>query len=333
MSERTHASVEYCLSIGTERCFSMANADDTPDVIIIDHDYPGTATRLSKSNWQQDIPLVILTTNNIDIAGAIMVRKPVDTTRLKEAANKALAQLIRLQQLAHFPQPTMSPQALKGNSKTRDNLERARAKVELMCGPHRTLEQLSKPNDLDHRFDPTKTLSDRIKIAIQKENSGFKAIQFKLPEDDVFVFPTLGKVFTSTGLNVRKSVNRVYQDQADVQVLTHQSAAANQIIDRIKNSSSTSFSTEAFLWLSALFGARGRLPIGFDTTTTLHLNQWPKLTSLELTPYCMEITAALASNPASMSQVVEQLQCEPRHMTSFINAAIAIDVLSVGKQP
>lgn len=333
MSESTLAGVEYCLSIGDERYFSIATVDDTPDVIIIDHDHPGTATRLSMSNWRQNIPLVILTTNNIDIAGAIMVQKPLDANGLKDAANKALAQLIRLQQLEHSPKPTMSQPALQDNSNTRYSLERAHAKVELMCGPQRTLEQLSSPSDLDHRFDPTKTLCGRIMVAIRTRNNSFKAIQFKLPEDEIFVFPTLDKVFTSTGLNVRDSVNRMFQDQVDLQVLTHQSAAANQIIDRINRSPSTSFSTEAFLWLSALFAARGRLPIGFDTKAPLHLNQWPKLTSLELTPYCMEITAALASNPISMRQIVEQLQCEPRHISSFINAAIAIDVLSVGKQP
>ena len=332
MSERTHSSVEYCLSIGDERCFSMAGDTDIPDVIIIDHDFPGTATRLSRSNWQQDIPLIILTTNSIDIAGAIMVRKPLDANRLKEAANKALAQLIRRQQLERTPQIATPPKSSSGNDTNRENLERARAKVELMCGPSRTLEQLSDPNDLQHRFDLTKTLSGRILVAINSKNSSVKAVQFKLPEDDIFVFPTLDKVFTTSYLNMKDSVNRVFQDRSDVEVITHQSTAANEIIDRINHSSGTSFSTEAFVWLSTLFAARGRLPIGFDTQATLHLNQWPKLTSLELTPYCMEITAALASRPVSLVQLVEHIQCEPRHVTSYVNAAIAINVLSAGKQ-
>ena len=383
MSERTRALIEYYITRSKNRYFAIASSIDTPDVIIIDHDHPGTATRLAAASWSKDIPLVVLTVGDRQIDGAIMVRKPLDSAGLENAAASALQQLnersnrnspaaqnhayaearehapplpeltqkasksiiassadIAPATSAEFSEdavPATTPPYFRTDDATRKRsaslpvqtrLSRYEAKIEQLCGASRSLEQLSDPDDPEHRFDATNCLARRIASMMAVPEPGLKAAQFSLPEADIYLFPTLGKVYTSLSLENSRNVNRIFRSGADTEtkVTKHRQSTVNDIINRLNQSPHHSFNVQSFCWLGALFFAQGRLPRGLDINTVWKLRHWPNITRLELIPDCLEIAAAWSEKPANLPYIIKLAGCEPRYATSFFNAVSTIGV-------
>lgn len=208
-------------------------------------------------------------------------------------------------------------------------IQRYQDKIDLLCGPPRTLEQLSDPLDTNHRFDPLQCLSRRVSQVVFNSDPDIKAVHIKLPEAEIYVLPTLNKVYTSISLEYKRNVKRLFKDwdDVDVKVYEYDNSNVNRVIDALNQSTRYSFSSQSFCWLSALFSAQGRLPLGLDINTTCKLLHWPNITRLELIPDSLEISAAWTDNDASLPQIVERVRCEPRHAVSFMNAASTINLL------
>ncbi len=377
MNERTRAAIEYYVERSKNQYFAIAQSADTPDVIIIDHDYPGTADRLASLSWQSDIPIVVMAVGDTKVNGAIMVRKPLDSASLVMAAQKALAQLNQKKELPAqtpgnepeqgnlvdalradvggkqtLPKLTRKPArsahasrsstptyfrtsdaALPGASSlsTSRKIQRYSAKIELLCGPSRTLEDLSDPQNSEHRFDPARSLSNRVAGVAFDTASTVKAVQFELPDANIFVLPTLDKVYCSLSLEYKRHVKSLFRDWDESEIAVHSfdNATVNQVVDRVNRSERFSFGLESFCWLSALFSTQGRLPVGFDINTECRLIHWPNITRLELIPDCLEIAAAWSDKTATVRQIVDAVRCEPRHVVSFFNAANTIKLMDL----
>ena len=383
MSDRTTALIEYYIARNKNRYFAIASSIEASDAIIIDYDYPGTATRLSASGWHDDIPLIVLAVGDRQIDGAIMVRKPLDSAGLESAAASALQQLNepskrssqavqtdvdavphekipsppKLTQKASISAPASSadttlagstelsqdvaleatPPYFRTDDATRKassslpihtRLSRYQAKIEQLCGAYRSLEQLSDPDDPEHRFDATNCLARRIATLTATPEPGLKAAQFSLPEADIYLFPTLGKVYTSLSLENSRNVDRMFRNAAtsEIKVTKSRQSTVNDVINRLNQSPHYSFNVQSFCWLGALFFAQGRLPRGLDINTVWKLRHWPNITRLELVPDCLEIAAAWSQKPAKLTELIERAGCEPRYVTSFFNAVSTIGV-------
>lgn len=374
MNDRTRALIEYYIERSKNQFFAIAQGADTPDVIVIDHDHPGTAARLASRQWRTDIPIVVMAVGDIQVEGAIMVRKPLDSASLETAAATALDQLNNPAKATdNEPEPSnpedslvvdtngatalpkltrrasagdtsrsgtptyfrTSDAALPGSPAltTPIKIQRYSAKMELLCGPSRTLKDLTDPENTQHRYDPRQSLSSRVARVAYASEPGLKAVQFELPEANIFVLPTLDKVYCSLSLEYKRNVKALFKDWDGKDITIHKfnSANANQLVDRVNRSQRFSFGLQSFCWLSALFSTKGRLPIGFDINTECRLHHWPNITRLELIPDCLEIAAAWSGNAASLQQIVDTVRCEPRHVVSFFNAACAIELMDLGQ--
>jgi|GEM_PF-1455514 len=405
MSDRTQALIEYYIDRSNNRYFAIGRSINTCDVILVDHDHPGTATKLATRKWRAGIPLIVLAVGDRQIDGAIMVRKPLDSAGLEKAAVSALEQLVNNSQIditsqegidvdndhlsnaatelpsrrapAPAPVPEPEPEPEPDNStnaadagilpilskvepsasmssstltkmpayfRTDDiahaggstqpssaAINRYKAKIEQMCGLPRTLEQLHNPFNPDHRFDIRHCLSRRIASALAERTSDLKAVQYTLSDIEIYLLPTLGKVYTSVSLENKQNVDRVFREckEADILVVEHYLPTVNGAIARLNEVARHSFGAHAFCWLGALFFAQGRLPVGLDIDSVCKLRHWPNMTRLELIPSCLEIAAAWADAAASLRQVVERVGCEPRYAASFLNAACTIDVMDI----
>lgn len=378
MNDRTRALIEYYIDRSKNQFFAIAQSADTPDVIIIDHDYPGTAARLASRKWRTDIPIVVMAVGDVQVEGAIMVRKPLDSAGLEMAAFTALEQLntrndpavvtaedtrtldesvdtLCVDTVGAQSLPKLTRRASDNASRQSDTptyfrtsdaalpgpptlstlmkIQRYSAKIELLCGPSRTLEQLRDPFDKQHRFDPAHCLSRRIANVAFGTEPGVKAVQFEMPDANVFVLPTLNKVYCSLSLEYKRNVQIVFKDWDENEVTIHRfdNANVNQVVDRVNRSPRFSFGLQSFCWLSSLFSAQGRLPMGFDIDTQCRLHHWPNITRLELIPDSLEIAAAWSDRKASLKEIVDAVRCEPRHAVSFLNAASAIELMDLGQ--
>ncbi|MFK7995319.1 MAG: hypothetical protein AB8B87_14355 [Granulosicoccus sp.] len=364
MSERTRALIEYYISHSKERFFSIASSTEVANVVIVDHDHPGTAARLEAREWSSGAAILVLAARQQEVPGAIVLHKPLDSAALEQAAQKALQRLNNedgyfdsseaenaesdaqgLPKLTRRPdqaarEQTNTPTYFRTNDaalpgpptlSTMKKIERYRAKIDLLCGAPRSLEQLQDPYSSDHRVDPKKCLSHTIASIVFDTDPTLKAAQVKLPDSDIFILPTLNKVYSSLSLEYKRNVNRIFNDWDDTEktVLRYTKADVNAVIDTLNRTPRYSFSAHSFCWLSALFSCQGRLPVGFDIDTRCKLRHWPNITRLELIPNCLEIVAAWADQAATIRQIVERVDCEPRHAVSLFNAARAIGVMKI----
>ena len=446
MSQRSRAVIEYYIKNGKNNFFSIAQDVSTADVIMLDYDHPDAAAGLAQNTWPATAALIILTVSNESVDGAIMVRKPLDSTRLDSAAVKALSQLKErrlaiLSSQQELPQhetqqadsnadlftgqaetsqpqisarsgtatesllpvepatsvepvtskesvtpvepdrpagaeiqdnvdtqaaqntqniqaaqntqesptaapvPTSTPSittpsyfrtieaTLVRRSKlsSEEKFDRYADKIELLCGPHRTLEQLSNPEDTTHRIDLSQCLSRQIVAACTQRSSSTKAVQFKTPRATVSVLCTQNKLYSSLSLEYKSTVRELFYnwESNGFTVIEFDKQSVRQLVDALNQTKRYSFSMYSFCWLGTLFSAQGRLPYLYDIDTPCRLRHWPNLTRLELIPECMEVTAAWANDTASIPQIVERTGCEPRYVTAFFNAACTLDLMTL----
>ncbi len=361
MSERTRALIEYYITRSKNRYFAIAESVDTSNVIITDYDHPGSAASLATNNWQAGIALVVLAVGDRDIDGAIMVRKPLDSAGLEKAAAAALQQLNEPLEPGSRPEPkpkliqnadpggkaqgvnaNVTPVATPSYFRTEDasrtasstlpvdtRIIRYQAKVEQLCGAYRSLEQLSDADSDEHRFDAASCLARLIARLLAKPEPDLKAAHLSLPDADIYLLPTIGKVYTSLSLENKHNVDRVFRSctPTEINVTKAGESTANDVISRLNQSPHYGFNVQSFCWLGALFFAQGKLPRGLDINTVWKLRHWPNMTRLELIPNCLEIAAAWSEKPAKLSQIVKRVGCEPQHASSFFNAAHAIGLL------
>lgn len=366
MSERMRALIEYYILHNDDQFFAIAENTETANVVIVDHDHPDTALRLETGEWDSSGALLVLAARRLPVAGAIVVRKPLDSAALEHAAHNALEKLnshvddmdnslASAQTSGNHGMPELTdrygaeqPAPERANTpayfRTNDaalpgpptlstlkKIERYRAKIDLLCGPPRTFDELRAPHDLAHRMDRENCLSQTIASIVFNPEPKLKAVQIKLPNADIFLLPTLNKAYSSLSFEYKSNVKRVFRDwdEADVTILKYDKAEVNNVIDTLNRSPRYGFTAHSFCWLSALFCSQGRLPIGFDIDSVCKLRHWPNITRLELTPYCLEIVAAWADKPATLPQIVDQVGCEPRHAVSLFNAACTIGVMTI----
>ena len=363
MNERTRALIEYYIERSNNRVFCLADNADATEVILADFDHPGAASRLPALACRSHCVLIVLAVGERKIDGAIVVRKPLESAGLEHAASEALALLTERRQNsktdsdkpdAAIPLPDVESQDSVSPSEpaetppyfrttdaartdarilpVENRVERFNAKMHLLCGPSRTLENLRSPESPNHRFDAEHCLGRRAARILFKPSPHIKAVQLNLANADIYLFPALQRVYTSVSLENARNVQNIFRgwDDEDIRELNYTSDNVNELVDVLNQSIKYSFSAQSFCWLSALFNARGRLPSGFDLNTICAMKHWPNLTRLELIPHCLEIAAAWSDKPATLPQIVNKVRCEPRHATSFFYAATIINVMTPG---
>ena len=383
MNERTRALIEYYIERSKNRVFSLADNVDGTDVILADFDHPGAASRLPALKRRSNCALIVLAVGERKIDGAIVVRKPLDSSGLEHAATAALALLTERRQNqgvyadklrteipvhepvnqdsvydpatdqatdptaspatgpAAYPEPAETPTYFRTTDATRtgtrilsveNRIKRFNAKMHLLCGPSRTLDNLRSPDSPDHRFDAAQCLGRRAARILFEPAPDVKAVQLNLANADIYLFPALQRVYSSVSLENARNVQNIFRgwDDQDINELNYTSDNVNELVDVLNQSRKYSFSAQSFCWLAALFNARGRLPSGFDLDTICALKHWPNLTRLELIPHCLEIAAAWSDKPAALPEIVDRVRCEPRHAASFLYAATTINVMKPG---
>ncbi len=96
-----------------------------------------------------------------------------------------------------------------------------------------------------------------------------------------------------------------------------------KMIDEPKNT----HSFEAFIWITSLLTARGRLPENTDINQKIGIKYWPNLTRLESIPHAIQIAAALKKHPGSLLEVPRWLNLPQSAVFAFYNGVLALDII------
>jgi hypothetical protein len=86
------------------------------------------------------------------------------------------------------------------------------------------------------------------------------------------------------------------------------------------------YSLYAFIWQSALWASRGRLPEGTSLTQPIYLRRWPNFSRLVVTPHALAITALWTRQPRSVIDTATSLNIPQRYVFAFYSAAKAVQL-------
>ena len=363
MGGRTRALLEFHVDReGEDGALALADSVEAADVVIVDYDYPGVRAEIESGRWRDGPPLVALAHASPRLNGALVLPKPLDRSRLdalvrqlrdgepivvntavdeapadpsdaspehagtaphapSDVAPFERADVVPPERTARRRRPATDPTA-----SPRD--PRSHRRVDALCGPPRTLDELADAADPVHRYDPS-----RHPVATLARSLGGGAdergVAFDVAGVELYVLPWLDRVCTSESLTWTAGVERVFGDvdEADITRTDYTAATLNALIERVRTRARQAFSTDAFRWLAALFSARGRLPYGVELDRPLQLAHWPNLSRLEATPDSPAIVAAWTARPRSIADVVREVGCEPRYVTALYAATTAAGLL------
>lgn len=90
--------------------------------------------------------------------------------------------------------------------------------------------------------------------------------------------------------------------------------------------------TEGMLWMTTLWAARGRVPVGTSLSAPVRLERWPNMTRLLLFPHSLRIAALWAREPVSLLDTAERLKIPQRFVFSFYSAAKAVGLIAGGEK-
>ena len=354
MSERIRAQLEYHFDHGGRRVFTIAPSAESADVIIADYDYPGARADIESGKWREGPPLMVLMHGDVGPPEArVTLRKPLDAARLDAAALDLMAG----PGTEELPLPDgASPEAVdeppdepaeeatapdgaeeqtvrrrsSGSAARRVASEAVRerrraARVTTLCGPPRSLAELSVPDDADHRHDPERYPLAHLERARAAAHAGVAALSLAFDGMELHLLSWLPRVLTTVSLERRDNVERLFRpyDEEEVEVRLHSPADTRALVDKVNRDARHAFSPESVVWLFSLFAARGRLPFGVDIERPCRLRHWPNLTRLERTPEAIRIAALWSLRPHSIEATIARLDCEPRFVAAFYVGAAA----------
>lgn len=370
MSDRTRALLEYHFDHAGRRVFTIAPSAESADVIIVDYDYPGARADIESGKWCDGPPLMVLMHGEVGPREArVTLRKPLDGTRLDAAALELMVESSsRERPLASDMAGEERAEREEGAARAREGevdedagekrgvvhrrtsraaarraaseavLERRRAaRVETLCGPPRSLAELSSPDDADHRHDPARyplahLVRARAAACAGTRDEEVAALSLVFDGTELHLLPWLQRVLTSISLERRDNVERLFRpyDDEEVEVRFHSPAQVKDLVDKVTREARHAFSVESAAWLFSLFAARGRLPFGVDVERPCRLRHWPNLTRLERTPEAIRIAALWSLRSISIGEVIARLGCEPRFVTAFYTGASASGLIDTG---
>lgn len=85
---------------------------------------------------------------------------------------------------------------------------------------------------------------------------------------------------------------------------------------------------ESLLWKSAIWASRGRIPDGTSLDSVVALRFWPNLSRLLVFPHALRIAAYWAVQPASLLQTAQALQIPQRNVFAFYSGCSALGAVS-----
>lgn len=188
------------------------------------------------------------------------------------------------------------------------------------------VEDLSETNLAYYK--PELTLAGHIKAALKVcEETGSEAAVLMSGVLRLYLDPADGFAFSNLPMHAEPVLQlaRSSLATADVEIECFQYDRADVVRDTVGTQRGIINRLESVLWLSALFGSRGRLPEGVCTRQRLQLRYWPDMTRLELFPHAMELAARWLHRPLTLEQMMAARDVPPRYTIAFYNAALAID--------
>ncbi len=213
-----------------------------------------------------------------------------------------------------------------------ESLFEAEQRWKLMCGDREDIQSPSTWQFDAVLYTPENYLFSGIQNAYRIARDSNQAVQVNFGTDDYALFlPELNLVYST--LNVRSDR---FADLCSTPIQTGQialhipsSSELASLEQHANNNVDALLDLEAFVWVSSLLTARGRLARGIDINRKLVLKHWPNLTRVEQFPHSMRIAALWGQRPGTLFDIANALNIPQRYVFSFYTAANTLNLFEL----
>lgn len=324
------------------RCILVDESSAQAGIIDIDG-YGGEALYQSYRHRFPSLPLILLSLSDREIPGAISLRKPLKMQQFMETIDLLHQQLtanVAVSQDSGFaPAAVESIQTENaevksvGQGQTGPTADKGAAKKTAYKAAA-LLDELEvhnyigsapdiDPHDAEQlarvQYKPEEYLVGHLSAAIRKADTSGACIRLDTPTRFFLIWHETDLILVGKGAERLRAQASVPLTGGKILVATSEemnrrdSAAEDLLLTR-----------EALLWQTALWAARGRVPLGSSLHTPVRLHRWPNMTRLLLFPNAMRIAALWIAQPISLLETARHLRISQRFVFSFYSAAVAI---------
>lgn len=172
-------------------------------------------------------------------------------------------------------------------------------------------------------YDPGDFLQGPLMHACKQAKQKKRGVILKARDDSIVIIPERGLAQTKMNENHLRALSSLPMnpDSFSVELLRKkQTTQLNGVLQ---------YSLESLLWKTAVFAARGRVPVGTDLMAPVYLKCWPNLTRLLLFPNALRIAALWVNRPCSLLQAAQVLAIPQRDVFGFYSAAHVLGLTQI----
>lgn len=178
-------------------------------------------------------------------------------------------------------------------------------------------------------FTPENYLLTNLQEAVSLARQSNQHVELKLPNDDyILIIPETHQVYCTLDTQSNEFTmlcnTPVQTGQVSLHILSSTEVLTHEA--RIRENAASLLDIEAFLWVTSLLTAQGRLSRHMDINQRIVLKYWPNLTRLEQFPQVMRIAALWNQRPSTPLDIAKALDIPQRYVFSFYTAAHTLNL-------
>jgi hypothetical protein len=340
INERDRARLELFLDYHwSSNCLLVS--EEYADVCILDLDsLTGKKLLQQQQAHNPSRPLIVLSVHDVEIDEVSLLRKPLSGKLLKNAIDDYMTALAQHASAEKAPTPTPEPTAenhrklnsaltrFKINDR-RNALPNTATQARLIrgsCGPADSAALDIPPGNSRLYYDPSALFQHVLKSAIEQSRREARPLRLNLPDEKYIA------LLPETHITLTNLSDSKLRPRCLLPIKQHQiriDYPGDSELRQLQADSEAPQDMDALLWKVSLWSARGRLPLGTRTDTTIGLRQWPNLTRLLTIPQFLRIAALWAKTPSPLSKTVELLNIEARYVCAFFSACYALELTQI----
>lgn len=210
--------------------------------------------------------------------------------------------------------------------------EEAEQRWKLLCGER---EDISSPTTWQFDavlFTPENYILHGVQNAYRIAKDSNQAVKLNFYADEYALFmPNMNFVYSTLNVRSDKFAELCNNPIQTGQIALHiPSSSELAFLETQANSNADALmDMEAFVWVTSLLTAKGRLTRGIDINRSLVLKHWPNMTRLEPFPHMMRVAALWNQRPGTLFDIAKALHVPQRYVFSFYTAANNLNLFEV----
>lgn len=218
---------------------------------------------------------------------------------------------------------------LESTTKSQEELEQ---RWKLLCGERDDINSPSTWQFDAVLFTPENYILHSVQNAFRIAKDSNQAVKLNFYGDDYALFmPEANLVHSTVNVRSDKFAELCNKPIQTGQIALHiPSSSEFAFLETQANSHvDTLIDMEAFVWITSLLTAKGRLTRGVDINRSLVLKHWPNMTRLEQFPHLMRVAALWNQRPGTLFDIAKALRVPQRYVFSFYTAANNLNLFEV----